>query len=156
MNTVEKLINKKITISAMESCTGGSLASAITDVSGASDIFPGSFVTYSNTAKAMNGVDEGIIAQFGVYSEETAKAMAEACSLAFKTDIGIGVTGTLGRVDPHNSDSVSGVVFYAIKFYDTVVAEKILLPDSLQTRPEMKQFVVDTILGTLDSRFLLT
>lgn len=149
MNIIEKMIERKITVSAMESCTGGYIASAITDVSGASEIFCGSFVTYSNRAKILNGVDESIIKEYGVYSAETAEAMAKACASFYGADAGIGVTGSLGRVDPNNSDSVSGVVYFSVSLREKHITEKLMLPDNLATRNEMKKYVADRVFEAL-------
>lgn len=110
------LRSRKLKISVMESCTSGCISSLITDTEGASGIFPGSVVTYSNDTKELFHVPKEVIDEHGVYSEETAIAMASASRELFDTDIGVGVTGTLGRLDPMNSDSVSGVVHYAIDF----------------------------------------
>ena len=62
------LNSKKITISVMESCTSGLIASMITDTEGASAVFEGGYVTYSNRVKEKAGVDGGIIQKYGVYS----------------------------------------------------------------------------------------
>ena len=58
---IKTLIEKQTTISTMESCTSGLIASMITDTEGASAIFPGGYVTYSNETKMLVGVDEQII-----------------------------------------------------------------------------------------------
>lgn len=108
------LIHDGRTITTMESCTSGQLASLITDTEGSSAALRGAFVTYSNAAKIMQGVPEKTIAAFGVYSAETAVAMAEACRNAYGADIGVGVTGSFGNVDPNNEDSVPGEVYFAI------------------------------------------
>ena len=121
-NTVESLyekitlclIQKSLQISTMESCTSGLIASLITDTEGASAVMKGSAITYSNEAKIACGVPEEIIKTFGVYSEETAAAMANAARRAYKADIGIGVTGSFGNADPANPDSVPGEVFFSI------------------------------------------
>lgn len=109
-----RLIERGMTISTMESCTGGLIASLITDTEGASAVIKGAFVTYCNAAKVQQGVPAETIERFGVYSLETAKAMARASRSAYDADIGIGVTGTLGRLDPDNADSVSGEVYIAL------------------------------------------
>ena len=98
----------------MESCTSGFIASLLTDTEGASEVFRGSFVTYSNEAKILCGVPEEVIRVHGVYSKETAIAMATTCRGKFGTDVGIGVTGTFGNVDPANADSTPGIVYAAI------------------------------------------
>ena len=111
----EKLIEKGKTITTMESCTSGLIASLITDTEGASAILKGSFVTYSNIGKIMQGVPEETIEKYSVYSDETAIAMAEACKKTYNADYGIGVTGTMGNVDPANAAaSVPGRVYFAI------------------------------------------
>lgn len=109
------LIEKHMTITTMESATAGQLASLITDTEGSSAVLKGAFVTYCNEAKIMQGVPKEIIDRYTVYSKETAEAMAKACIKAYQADIGIGVTGTMGNVDPDNqASSVPGQVYFAI------------------------------------------
>ena len=110
----EALIEKQLTVTTMESCTAGLIASFITDTEGSSAVMRGAFVTYSNEAKIKQGVPAEVIEKFGVYSGETACAMAEACRAAYSADLGVGITGTLGRADPENPDSVSGEVYFAV------------------------------------------
>ena len=111
---VKNLIENNISITCMESCTSGLVASMLTDTAGASAIFRGSLVTYSNATKIAAGVDAKVIEQFGVYSEETAKEMAQVVQKLYQTDVALGVTGSTGNVDPNNPDSVIGQVHYAI------------------------------------------
>ena len=109
------LIAKGMTITTMESATSGQIASLITDTEGASAVLKGAFITYSNEAKIMQGVPEEVIKRYTVYSKETASEMARACAKAYQADIGIGVTGTMGNVDPANvSASTPGQVYFAI------------------------------------------
>lgn len=110
------LVEKQLSITTMESATSGQVASLITDTEGASAILKGAFITYSNEAKIMQGVPKQLIEQYGVYSEETAKAMAMCCRNAYDAKIGIGITGTMGNIDPANEDSVPGQVYFAIDF----------------------------------------
>lgn len=115
-NLTKLLIEKQMTITTMESATSGQIASLITDTEGSSAVLKGAFITYCNEAKIMQGVPSEIIERYSVYSEETAKAMAEACAKAYDANIGIGVTGTMGNVDPANPDSsVPGQVYIGIK-----------------------------------------
>lgn len=108
------LIEKKMTLTTMESATSGQIASLITDTEGSSAVLKGAFVTYSNEAKIREGVPADIIEKFSVYSKETAEAMALACAKAYDANIGIGVTGSFGNVDPANTDaSVPGQVYFA-------------------------------------------
>lgn len=108
------LIERGSTVTTMESCTAGQVASLITDTEGASAVLKGAFVTYSNEAKIQQGVPAGVIQAHGVYSPETAAAMAEACRTAYGADIGVGVTGSFGNVDPGNADSVPGETYFAV------------------------------------------
>ena len=109
------LIKKNRTITTMESATGGLLASLITDTEGSSAVLKGAFVTYSNEAKVLQGVPLEVLERYSVYSQETAEAMASACQKAYQANIGIGVTGTMGNVDPANPKiSVPGQVYFAI------------------------------------------
>lgn len=117
----KKLIERNLLITTMESATSGQIASLITDTEGSSAILKGAFITYSNEAKIRQGVSEEIISTYTVYSRETAMAMAKACRSAYCADIGIGVTGTMGNVDPVNPESsVPGQVYFAISFGDQV------------------------------------
>ena len=116
------LIDKNITITTMESCTAGQIISLITDTEGSSAITKGGFVTYSNEAKIMQGVPAEIIKNYGVYSKETAIAMAGACRNSYQADIGLGVTGTFGNLDPNNADSIVGKVFFAIDINGNIEA----------------------------------
>ncbi len=140
---VRHMIRRGITLSSMESCTGGLFASAITDTEGASDIFFGSFVTYSNEAKERMGVPAEIIERCGVYSAETAEAMAGACRSFYHTDIGVGITGSTGNPDPNNADSVPGEVFYAILLGEERCVRHLELAVEGLTRHEIKERIVD-------------
>ena len=109
------LIKKGLTITAMESCTAGFLASLLTDTEGASQVLHGACVTYSNEAKILAGVPADVIEKYSVYSKETAAAMASACRKMFHADIGVGITGSFSNTDPANPvASVPGEVYFAI------------------------------------------
>ena len=149
---VQTLREKKKTICVMESCTGGLLASLLTDIEGASEVFPGGFVTYSNAAKISAGVDAELIAREGVYSAACAEAMARAAKSAAKTDFAIGITGTLGRVDPANEDSLPGEVFFCILCGEKASSDRIELDPKLP-RHEAKLRTAETVLSHLLNLF---
>ncbi len=92
---VKYLIQNKITIATMESCTGGLLASMITDIPGASDILKFSAVTYSNEYKIKMGVSKDVIDKYTVYSEQVAKEMAYNIAKFADSRLGVGITGRL-------------------------------------------------------------
>ena len=149
-----KLIEKGLMITTMESATSGQIASLITDTEGSSAIMKGAFVTYSNEAKIQQGVPKEIIETYTVYSKETARAMAEACRKAYAANIGIGVTGTMGNVDPANKEaSVPGQVYFAISFngevrdyYREIIPQETRLAYKLAVAKE----VVDELLKLLE------
>jgi nicotinamide-nucleotide amidase len=92
----DMLRERSLSLATMESCTGGLLASLITDVPGSSDYFKGGLVTYSNEMKVAFGVDPELITQHGAVSHQVSEAMAVAVRNRLSTDIGIGVTGIAG------------------------------------------------------------
>lgn len=116
------LIAGKLTVSTMESCTGGMIASLLTDTPGASEVITGGYVTYCNAAKIAAGVPAEVIAEHGVYSAQTACAMAQTVRSRLGTNIGIGITGSFGNPDPKNADSVIGSVDFAIAAEEKVLS----------------------------------
>ena len=100
-DTLEELVGamlreRALTLATMESCTGGLLASTITDVAGSSDYFKGGLVAYTVEMKAAFGVDRALLAEKGTVDPEVAAAMAAAARSRLEADIGIGITGVAG------------------------------------------------------------
>jgi nicotinamide-nucleotide amidase len=91
-----RLTRRQLTLATMESCTGGLLASTITDVPGSSAYFKGGFVSYTNEMKIDLGVDAHLIEEYGAVSHQVAEAMAQAARQQVKADIGLAVTGVAG------------------------------------------------------------
>ena len=148
------LIEKHMTITTMESATAGQLASLITDTEGSSAVLKGAFVTYCNEAKIMQGVPKEIIDRYTVYSKETAEAMAKACIKAYQADIGIGVTGTMGNVDPDNqASSVPGQVYFAMGIEGNMKSYYVEL-EPQPTRLAYKLAVAKEIYDALMEHFL--
>lgn len=86
-----------ITIATAESCTGGMVAAALTDLPGSSDVFDRGFVTYSNAAKiAMLGVSDETLAAFGAVSEEVASEMVQGAMAHSTAQLAVSVTGIAG------------------------------------------------------------
>lgn len=86
-----------IRLATAESCTGGLVASCLTEIAGSSDVFERGFVTYSNDAKVeLLGVAAGLIAEEGAVSELVARAMAEGALVRSHADIAVSVTGVAG------------------------------------------------------------
>lgn len=84
-------------IATAESCTGGMVAVALTDIPGSSDVVDRGFVTYSNAAKVeMLGVSEATLAARGAVSEEVAREMAEGALAHSHADLAVSITGIAG------------------------------------------------------------
>lgn len=154
---VSDFIDYNKTIATMESCTSGFIASKLTDVEGASKVFKGGFVTYSNEAKIKNGVPKDVIEKYGVYSSATAAEMAKACKEFYGTDYGIGVTGTLGNIDPNNEDSQIGNIYIAIDTPKEVKNYLHQIDAKNMTRKRCKEeivkFVFDKLLEIVEEEF---
>ncbi len=96
-DVIARAVAHQARIATAESCTGGMIAAALTDVPGASAVFEAGFVTYSNAAKtAMLGVDPELLSRFGAVSEQTARAMAEGARARAGADVAVSVTGIAG------------------------------------------------------------
>lgn len=108
------LHEKKLTLSAAESCTGGLIAKRVTDISGCSDVFFGGCVTYTNEVKhKLIGVSEETLERFGAVSYQTACEMARGVRLATGSDIGVSATGIAGPTGGSAQTPV-GTVFIGI------------------------------------------
>ena len=142
---VNSLLEKNKTVSTMESCTGGALASAITCIDNSSSIFHFGAVTYSNEYKVKMGVCEDIINKYTVYSIETAKAMAKAISSATSSNYGIGVTGQINKQDPYNPVGEVGEVFFSIYDKDNDKFYEYSLKASEDSREKNKKLIIDYI-----------
>jgi len=88
---------RTLRIAAAESCTGGLVAAALTEVAGSSDVFERGFVTYTNAAKEeMLGVPSAVLASHGAVSRETAQAMAQGALAHAPADLAVAITGIAG------------------------------------------------------------
>lgn len=93
----EIFIDKCLTLSVAESCTGGLISSYLTDLPGASSFFIAGIVSYSEEAKkGILGVPSATVRKYGVVSVETSKEMAERIRVMAKTDYSVATTGNLG------------------------------------------------------------
>ena len=125
---VKYLIENNKKISTMESCTGGEIASTITNIEGASNVFEFSAVTYSNEYKIKMGVNKEVINKYT------------------NANYSIGVTGQLKRKDPNNKTNEDNKIYISIYNKDNdTYHNKIIIADKL-TRKANKKKVVKTII----------
>lgn len=107
------LLAKKWTITTAESCTGGGVSQAITDVKGSSQWFSHGYVTYSNHAKGqLLGVPASLIEEYGAVSQQVVEAMATGALMGSQADISIAVSGIAGP-DGGSPDKPVGTVWIA-------------------------------------------
>lgn len=111
---VQTLTEKKLIAATAESCTGGLVSAAITDISGASAVFAGGVCTYTNALKTkLLGVSEDTLATVGAVSAETAQQMAKGVRTLTGADIGVGITGIAGPGGGSDEKPV-GLVYVAV------------------------------------------
>ena len=121
---IEEAALRNVTIALAESCTGGMIAGVLTDVPGASKVFLGSAVTYSNEAKIdILGVDPDIINDHGAVSSHCAEKMAEGAKRIFRSEIALSVTGIAGP-DGGSAEKPVGTVWFGISSNDATYTFK--------------------------------
>jgi nicotinamide-nucleotide amidase len=107
------LLERGWRVATAESCTGGWVAKALTDVSGSSQWFEGGIVAYANAAKvSLLDVPSGVLAAYGAVSEETVRAMAEGARGRFGADLAVAVSGVAGP-EGGTVDKPVGTVHFA-------------------------------------------
>jgi nicotinamide-nucleotide amidase len=110
-------------LATAESCTGGLIAAACTDLSGSSNWFERGFVTYSNAAKSeMLGVDPGLITQHGAVSEVVARAMAFGAIRHSHAQVSVAVTGVAGPTGG-SVDKPVGTVWFGFQVDGQLTSE---------------------------------
>ena len=143
---VEYLTKNKETISTMESCTGGYIVNAITNIEGASEVLKFSAVTYSNEYKIKLGVRKETIDKYTVYSINTANEMSKVISEYTNSDYGIGITGKLNRVDPHNPYGDDNIVYISIYSKKNNKYHNATVTCTKETRALNKELVLETVI----------
>ena len=117
------LLKKRWLLATAESCTGGMIAAACTDLAGSSAWFERGFVTYSNAAKTeLLGVDANLIAQHGAVSEAVARAMVQGALAKSRAQVAVSVTGVAGPTGGSAAKPV-GTVWFGFATSANVVTE---------------------------------
>ena len=146
---LELLLDKKLHISFVESCTGGMLASRLISVSGASGTIEQSYITYSNSAKEkMVGVSEETLKEAGAVSEACAMEMAFGGARVSQSDICVSVTGVAGPASEENKPV--GLVYIGIYYKGMVrVIENRFSGDREQIRQSACDSAFENIIAIL-------
>ncbi len=133
------LKEKNLKVTFAESCTGGLMAKSVTDVAGASNVFPGSAVTYSNEIKMkLVGVKEETIEKFTEVSYAAAKEMAQGAAEYFGADIAVSATGYAGPGGGTDKEPV-GTVYAGVYVRGRTDAYRLYYKD--KSREEIRQSV---------------
>ena len=143
---VELLIQRGLKVTSAESCTGGLFAAHITSVSGSSECFEGSFVTYSNEIKhRMINVREETLEKYGAVSEECVLEMAENSRKIMKSDIAIAISGIAGP-SGGTDDKPVGLVWICLAAEGDIKAYKnIFSGDRQEVREQSVMFSLNLI-----------
>src|SRR6201996_932433 len=148
-----RLRESRLMLSTAESCTGGLIAGAITDISGSSGWFERGFVTYSNQSKTeMIGVPPELIERHGAVSEEVARAMAEGALRNSRAQVSLSITGVAGPGGGTETKPVGMVSFGWSNRLHTSVETKIFKGDREKIRVQAAAHALRGVLALLDER----
>ena len=139
---IQKLISQNLSIAVAESCTGGLISHSITKLSGASNIFTGGIVCYSNESKIKYlSVPKNILKKHGAVSPNVAKEMIDGLFKKEKTKICVSTTGIAGPKGGTKNKPV-GLVFIGIKFKKSkFIYKKFFKGTRLQIQKKTNEFV---------------
>ncbi|QCP51044.1 CinA family protein [Trinickia violacea] len=148
-----KLRDERLTLATAESCTGGMVATAITDISGSSGWFERGFVTYSNQAKhEMIGVPADMLERHGAVSEPVAHAMAEGALRNSRAQVSLAITGIAGPGGGSKEKPVGMVVFAWSNRLHTEVETLVFKGDREQIRVQAAAHSLRGLLTLLDEK----
>ena len=145
------LKKRKYKLALAESCTGGMIASAITDIPGSSEVFSGSAVVYSNDWKMkVLGIEKTTLGKYGAVSSQCAGEMADNVCVKYGADAGIAVTGIAGPAGGTELKPV-GLVFIATRYAGKTVVRQYNFPG---TRDMVRRRSVSSALNQLRRQIL--
>lgn len=147
----EMLIEKNLTISIAESCTGGLVSSTLINYPGISSVFIEGCITYSNESKINRlGVNQEVLKKYGAVSKEIAKEMAEGIAKNFNTNVAISTTGIAGP-GGGTSEKPVGLVYIGIYINGKTTVKKYLLHGN---RKEIRSMSTENAINDLRLRLL--
>lgn len=138
---VRVLADKGVTVATAESCTGGGIAKAITDISGSSAVLRGGFVTYTNEVKiALLGVEPELIARESEVSHACARAMAQGARERLGVTVAVSATGYAGPTGGSEKDPV-GTVYLGLATETDCISERFCAPAGA-SRTEVREAAI--------------
>ena len=155
MATAERLVGllkaRGLTCATAESCTGGGVGFAITSVAGASEVFAGGVISYSNEVKReVLGVSAATLAAVGAVSGEVAAQMADGVRRLLKTDLAVSLTGVAGP-GGGSAEKPVGLVWFGISTPSGTHTERMLFTGD---RTAVRDRAIDHALGMLTAAAL--
>lgn len=150
---LQLMVPRALKLSVAESCTGGLIASRITDIAGSSEYFQAGIVTYSNEAKGrFLGVPEGTLVTHGAVSRETAESMADGVRRATGSDIGLSVTGIAGPGGGSEAKPVGTVFIGLSEQAGTTVKGFRFAGDRREIREQASEAALQLVIDYLEGR----
>jgi len=141
------LTQNKLTISVAESCTGGTLASTLTSLSGASVYFDRGFVTYSNKAKQdLLGVNKDTITKYGAVSEHVALEMVKGVIKNSTSDFAVAITGIAGPSGGTTTKPVGMVCFGLSTYGNNLTSTQLFKGDRLSIISQSVEYSIEQLL----------
>ena len=146
--TLAMLRARRWRLATAESCTGGLVTAALTQIAGSSDVVEYGFVTYANAAKTdLLGVPEALIAAEGAVSEAVARAMAEGALARAGADVAVSITGIAGP-DGGSADKPVGLVWFGCATHAGIeVRRRIFAGDRAQVRAQAVATALELVIG---------
>lgn len=136
---IDEAREKRLKVATAESCTGGLIAGALTEIPGASDVFDRGFIVYTNNAKTKQlTVRAALIMRHGAVSEEVARAMAEGALKNSAADIAVSCTGIAGPTGATADKPIGLVHLAAARAGQTTLAEECRFGDIGRSEVRMR------------------
>jgi len=144
------LKEKNLRLAAAESCTGGLLSKAVTDISGASEVFECGVVAYANRIKAgLLGVSASSLERFGAVSTAVAEEMARGVRLLASADIGVGITGIAGPLSD-NTEKPVGLIYISVTNGENSAVREFRTGFEADVRDNNRSFAVKSALEMIE------
>ncbi|ALI99651.1 CinA family protein [Rufibacter tibetensis] len=150
-----KFKDKNLTLAFAESCTSGSLAAAVSEATGTTDVFLGSMVTYSATAKnKVLGVKNETLKLYTAESQQTTNEMVLGLHKLLKADVCVAVTGLFGQGGSETAEKPIGTTFVSILFKEKVEEyREVFKGDAKKMREQTEDFIFNKLEATIERHF---